>query len=172
MAEVGLPSRVQVIYASIVDNRFLSAIDIVTTGLRRRPRKLENLIRYRVTPAKFWPCTSDVSCSSPLYIYYRLLLASKQINSARDLIHILRFLKSRWLKMKHMIKCDEFVDVQEYKDDFYRLALKSISSYCYNKVFEEGPVYMLFTHLHSLTGKCPFTVNQILDDISRSYGTW
>lgn len=166
MAEIGLPESVQCLYSSIVDNKLLSAIEFVTTGLRRRPKKLESLVRYRATAPSHWPCDSDVSCCSPLYLYYRLLKSIGQINSAFDLVHILRYIRSQWRRRKHEIQCEEFVDVDEYKDDFYRGALKSLSAKCYNLVFEKGPAYMLFTHLHSLTGKCPFTVQQILDDVT------
>ncbi|UPT53761.1 MAG: hypothetical protein 2 [Bactrocera zonata toti-like virus] len=165
MAEVGLPVKVQRVYASIVDNKFLSAIDFVTTGLRRRPRKLDSLSRFRVSAPSHWPCDPGVSCCSPLYVYYRILKKSGQTNSAFDLVHLLRYIRSAWKRLKYMIETEEFVDLSEYQDDFYRHALKSVSSYCYNLVFERGPVYMLFTHLHSLTGKCPFTIQQILDDI-------
>lgn len=56
-------------------------------------------------------------------------------------------------------------------DDFFRLNLKSISSFCFPRIFSDGPVFQLFTHLHSLTGKCPFTKQQILDDIDAWVGS-
>lgn len=55
-----------------------------------------------------------------------------------------------------------------YEDDFYRGRLKELSSFCFPKVFTEGPAYMLLTHLHALTGKAPYTEEQIIDDIT----TW
>lgn len=53
-------------------------------------------------------------------------------------------------------------------DDFFRLNLKNISGFCFPRIFSEGPVFQLFTQLHALTGKCPYTREQILNDIS----TW
>lgn len=56
----------------------------------------------------------------------------------------------------------------QYEDDLYRGYLKQISSFCFPKVFTHGPAFMWFCHLHALTGKCPYTPEQIISDIE----TW
>ncbi|KMQ91419.1 hypothetical protein RF55_8718 [Lasius niger] len=54
--------------------------------------------------------------------------------------------------------------------DACRQYLKVIGAHCFPKVFTHGPVYMLFVHLHWLTAKCPYTEQQIIDDIEE-WGT-
>ncbi|UHK03216.1 MAG: RNA-dependent RNA polymerase [Sanya totivirus 12] len=54
-----------------------------------------------------------------------------------------------------------------YADDFFRKCLKQVSAFAFSKTFSEGPRWMLFGHLHALTGKAPFTKEDIEEDISR-----
>lgn len=55
---------------------------------------------------------------------------------------------------------------EEYENDACRHYLKEVSSLSFPRVFSHGPAYMLLTHLHSQTGKCPYTEEQIIDDFT------
>ncbi|KAE9536201.1 hypothetical protein AGLY_007424 [Aphis glycines] len=61
---------------------------------------------------------------------------------------------------------------RDYVDHYWRYKLKALSGYCFPKVFKVGPAYMLFTHLHSLTAKSPFTKQQIYNDIDSWVGEY
>lgn len=56
-------------------------------------------------------------------------------------------------------------NLSEYEDDAWRHYLKEVSAYSFPKVFSEGPAYMILTHLHALTGKCPYEESQIISDV-------
>lgn len=90
-------------------------------------------------------------------MFYLSILSLGQTRSANDLVIILEYIKG------YIRKCR--VD-DLHLDDAWRSALKSLSTFCFSKVFERGPAYMLFMQLHSLTGKAPYTKEQIEDDIT------
>lgn len=129
--------------------------------LNRRPKNLEALRRFWGRVPSFWPVNNDVSCSWPLYMYYRSLKSTGQLSCAFDLIHLLRYIRS--MEKSSTLRGADWVD---YKDDFYRQVLKQVSSYCFTRTFTHGPAYMLFVHLHSLTGKAPYRNEDIENDIS------
>lgn len=81
-------------------------------------------------------------------------MALGQRNSARDLRYILGVLSKRSLGY----------DI-EYRDDYFRKSLKAISAYAFQRVFKQGPVWMLFTHLHNLTGKAPYNKDELMETI-------
>lgn len=71
--------------------------------------------------------------------------------------------------LENLPKHHEYVrEREEYEDDAWRHYLKEVSSFSFPRVFSHGPAYMLLTHLHSLTGKCPYTEEQIISDVT----TW
>lgn len=121
------------------------------------PKNLYKLRRFWGEVPVWWPISSDVSSSWPLYLYYLILLDAGQKIVAIELVNFLRSVNSKQLRIG--ISIDKI-------DDFFRCALKKLHDYSYNRIFDEGPAYMLFCHLHSLTGKSPYTEDQILEDIT------
>lgn len=155
-----LPGGFQCEYGSILDSGILDVIG-TPTDLRARPSGLDQLRRLRGGVPRDWPVPSGVSCSWPLYFYYTCLKKIGQKTSAMDLRYMLGVIRNRW--NNRAVRCE-----LHYMDDFFRLNLKNISGFCFPRIFSGGPVFQLFTHLHALTGKCPFTQDQIINDIS----TW
>lgn len=151
-----LPRVGQNMYKSILSDRLLGSLT-VTTDLNPMVEGLYKLRRYSGSTPKWWPIPEHVSCSFPLYTYYRYVKAAGQLMSARDLLKLFGTIckNSRKLSIAY-----------EYLDDFYRKNLKVISAYAFPKVFSDGPAFMLFTHLHALTGKAPYKPQQIKDDIT------
>lgn len=123
------------------------------------------MARYGTTVPKHWPVKQEISCSVSLYIYYKSLLHCGQKQIAFDIVHLLRWIHSRW-KVESKNKKYSEEECEWYVDDFYRHYLKQLSSIAYTKIFEQGPSWMLLTHLHTLTAKVPFTPKQILDDVN------
>lgn len=151
-------------YSGILDTEMIEEL-YDPSSLRERPKGLEKLVRFRVSAN--WVLPEFVSCSAPLYMYYKSLLSIGQINIAKDLWCLLGIIKHRWkifvstTRDKHILS-----DPWKYVDDYFRMNLKAISGFCFPRIFSHGPSYMLFTHLHALTGKAPHTKQQILDDIA------
>lgn len=134
--------------------------------LRRKPKKLDGLVRYKLKIPKNWVVPRGVSCSAGLYVYTLALHRCGQRIVAKNLTWFLGIIRHRWNKYKYQFK----EDVQHlYIDDFYRHHLKELSAYAYPKCFSKdgGPAYMLISQLHSLTGRAPFTKQQIIDDITQ-----
>lgn len=154
----------QPVYSSILGTGVLDFPN--PDKLRKRPKGLEKLVRYGGVP-KNWPVDSSVSCGWPLYLYYIHLKNIGQYNSARDLWTIVGVIKGRWKQFVSHPNTPFLYKIQQdlFIDDFFRKCLKEISEFCFPKVFSDGPVYMLFTHLHALTGKAPYTHEQIIQDV-------
>lgn len=80
-----------------------------------------------------------------------------QYTIAKELLRAVNILASRIRKEK--IPSD-------LQDDYARQFLKNLSSHAFIAAYEKGPGYVLFCHLHFLTGKAPYTDKQIIDDVS------
>lgn len=132
--------------------------------LRRRPRGVENLRRYWGRVAAHWPLRNGVSSAWPLYLYYKTLLMAGQRAIAFELVHFLRFVVSRWNRYSRRHGYDG-QNAELYVDDFVRHYLKQLSAMSYMRGFTESPGWIMLTHVHALTGKAPFTVDQIKSDI-------
>ncbi|KAG8232201.1 hypothetical protein J437_LFUL010502 [Ladona fulva] len=86
---------------------------------------------------------------------------------SHELSSLLGAVMRRWKKYTHSAS-GSWIPVGEadlYLNDYVRHHLKQVSAYCFPRIFSDGPMYMLFTHLHALTGKCPYTKEQIVGDI-------
>lgn len=121
-----------------------------------RPKAVEKLVRYSGRLPQSWPVPDTISAAFPLFLYFKALGSIGQYIAARDLRYILGVLHKRSLSF-----------LPEFRDDYFRRALKSISSYCFPKVFSDGPKWMLFVHLHHLTGKAPYSKTELVETISR-----
>nr|APG76023.1 hypothetical protein 2 [Hubei toti-like virus 14] len=75
---------------------------------------------------------------------------------ASELVRVLYIVRKIWKKQN----LDE-----SFEDDFFRQYLKALSGYSYERIFTLGPAYMLFTHLHALNAKSPYTKDQIRNDL-------
>lgn len=121
----------------------------------RLDSNVESLKRYHGRVPPWWPLPVDISCSWPLYFYHLCLYKSGQVNSSYDIFYICSLMAKK------------IGDVQPHnRSDACRHILKKISGWAFPKTFTNGPVYMLFVHLHALTGKAPYTEQQIVDDIT------
>lgn len=80
---------------------------------------------------------------------------------AREILHIANLMASR-IKKKNIDPV--------YYDDYCRKFLKNIASHAFIDTYERGPGYLLFCHLHFLTGKAPYTDHQIMNDIKEWLG--
>lgn len=93
-----------------------------------------------------------------------------QTEAASELLQLFHIIRNKSEKYFHPNNSQTPIlyrrDRSEYEDDYWRHQLKNISGCAFPKVFSSGPAYMLFTHLHSLTGKCPFTKEKIIKDIT------
>lgn len=135
--------------------------------LRRKPTGIEKLVRYGGRVAKDWPIPQEVSCSWPLYLHYKYIKTIGQIHLAKTLKRLLGVIKHNWKKFL-LTKGTSLLyttEPEQYIDDYFRQKLKQLSSWAFLKVFEEGPAFMFLTHLHALTGKAPYTEQQIVSDI-------
>lgn len=140
----------------------------VPKTLRERPRNIEKLRRFWKVPS-MWVLPQSVSCSFPLYLHYRFMVKSGQYALAKEFCYLIGVVKNRW---NRYLSSPTTSDVHKsrpdlYIDDFFRQNLKNVSAYCFPKIFSHGPAYMLFTHLHALTGKSPYTLEQIQGDIKQ-----
>lgn len=149
--------------------------------LRRVPHRICALRRYIGITPKHWPIPSYATCAWPLFIYYKLLLAMGQSCIAMELHHICRRIVNMWhtftgIMKKHrtekqrktiFVGYDDGTEInyRSYFDDFCRHVLKNISSNAYILTFSVGPAYSLLCHLHALTAKSPYTMEQIRSDI-------
>lgn len=158
MGNLHLPCFNQGLYPSILDTKLPLNTEI--KGLRRGRKNVDKLRRYKVTPASWWPLSPSNPGYSSLYIYYLALKSTGQINTYRDLVKILSSIQSKWRL------CEKKGLNSECEGDFFRTALKKLSSYCYVKTFEVGPQYMPFVHLHQLLGAAPYELSSILKDVS------
>lgn len=152
-------------YVLRLDNRMFSELKTPTT-LRRRPRGTESLRRFWGRVPSHWPLPNTVFSAWPLYLYYKLMIVSGQQTIAFEIVHFLRMIVSAWRKWlgRHSTYQE---DSTNYYDDFIRHYLKELSGYSFPRIFTHGPAYMLITHLHALTGKAPFTTEQIVSDIEK-----
>lgn len=132
------------------------------TTLLPRPRGLDSLRRFSGRLPRCWPIPPTVSCAFPLYVYYRSVLGTGQIRSAYDIRYIAGVITRRARD-----KLGKNFSDSVYVDDFYRKMLKQVSAFAFDRTFSEGPVWMLFGHMHALTGKAPFRVEDIEEDITR-----
>lgn len=153
-------------YVIRLDNSILES-NMEVPVLRRRPKTLPSLRRFWGRVANFWPIPNSCGSSWPLYFYYRTLITTGQEVVAREILHYARFIMRQWKTFLNTNPSYNTTDF-EYLDDFVRHYLKHLSSIAFKRTFTSGPAWMLLTHLHSLTGKAPFTVQQIMDDIT----TW
>lgn len=155
--------------------------------LRATPKHIQNLVRYGGETPSNWPLRS-ASASWGLYILYKTYLSMGQTCMAQQLRSLCETIAQRWrsfvaVYVKHRTKkqyLSTFVGItnnvantqhswssyRPYLDDFVRHNLKCVSTNSYVYTFSYGPAYMLLTHLHALTGKCPHTRQQIIDDIN------
>lgn len=142
-------------YSSILTDELYQSIQIDPAKLRPQPKGIEKLRRYGGRVPSFWPIPVSVTCSFPLYVHYKSILSCNQYTSASDLLNICRYIAN-------------MVDVYavELQSDAWRQALKAVSAHCFTRVFTMGPAYMLFTHLHFLTAKAPYTRDQVLNDVT------
>lgn len=154
-----IPSRFmagdQGLYASILPE----LLEVISGGvdessLRPTKGKVYKLMRYSGRTPLSWPIKPWITCSYPLYLYSSIVHTAGQYISAKDLVEACSLIAS---KVEHLPK--------NLQSDAFRAYLKNISTSCFPKVFTRGPAYMLFVHLHWLTAKCPYTEQQIIDDI-------
>nr|QXV86550.1 RNA-dependent RNA polymerase [Totiviridae sp.] len=135
-------------------------------SLRPRPRGLVSLRRFFRLPPPFWPVNKNVSSSWGLYLLYKYIKHIGQVHLAEEFLgmmsHISRMSDEYFLKVDNL---DKALERSEWEDDYYRQVLKQLSGYCFPLVFSRGPAYMFLVHLHSLTGKAPYTQEQIVEDI-------
>lgn len=153
------------VYPAMLDTHVVSGFS-EPTELRPKSDKLENLMRFRCRIPKNWVIPKRVSCCRSLYIYISCLYSCGQKNVARNLTWYLGTIKNRFV---HFLKKNKRYS-SEHEDDYYRHMLKKLSAWAFPQIFEgEGKaVYMLYCHLHHLTGRATFTKEQIHSDIS----TW
>ncbi|KMQ93496.1 gag-pol fusion protein [Lasius niger] len=153
-----LPSRMrpadQMLYSSIFDEIKSIMIDIPLSDLRPTKGKVFKLTRYMGRTASYWPMRPWVTSCYPLYLYHSTVHAMGQVEVARDILAIAGLIQE---KLSNILAI--------YHSDAYRGYLKQISGHCFPKVFTHGPGYMLYVHMHWLTAKCPYTEQQILDDV-------
>lgn len=130
------------------------ALAVDRDKVRLEPRRVDKLRRYSGRSPAWWPIPHHVTCSWGLYLTFQAYLRMGQRQSSLDLITICRTIAGA-------------ADVYPatYQSDYWRHALKGLSTYCFPRVFSHGPKYMLFVHLHTLTAKAPYTREQILGDI-------
>lgn len=160
--EASFPKPFQEVYRGIVDTDILGYE--TPTSLRKRPKNLEALRRFWGRVPAGWAVPEMCSSGWPTYLYYTYLKKIGQVPLAKELWRLLGTIRHRWTKFrKQFPKFDEL----EYMDDFFRKSLKSIHSIAFQKTFTVGPAYMLLCHLHALTGKAPYTNEQIEDDIDK-----
>lgn len=154
-------------YDVTLDNNILGELTDPPV-LRRRPRNTESLRRFWGRVAAHWPISDSTSSGWPLYLYYKSLISAGQKKVAYTITHYLRMIVHRWKKYSknHGITTTE--QTVDYFDDYVRHYLKQLSSIAFERIFTDGPGWMLLTHLHALTGKAPFTTEQILGDVT----TW
>lgn len=145
------PCPFQPMYSSILDS-----IDITydVKALVPDPKGVEGLRRSWGGLPQHWPLPSYLSMSYPLYLHYLFIKSTGQMVSAYDL----RALMGRIWNVGRKIE-------RSLQNDYVRKMLKKISDWAYPRVFERGPKYMLFCHMHALTGKAPHTKGQIREDI-------
>lgn len=148
---MSLPPATQHVYDSVLSSELL---DFGSPSLLPRPKRLENLVRYSARLPSSWPVPPQISCSFPIYLYYRALRALGQHVSATDLRYIMGVIHNKSLTYS-----------SEFRDDFFRQCLKKISAYSFPKVFSDGPKWMLFVHLHHLTGKAPYDKDKLKQQI-------
>lgn len=130
--------------------------EVEPSNLRPTPKGIEKLRRYWGTTANFWTLSQDISCSWPLYHYYENLKKIGQPIVAQELKHMVDIMASR-LRRQNI--------PQDLQDDYCRKFLKNVSGHAFIDAYALGPGFLLFCHLHFLTGKAPYTDEQIHDDI-------
>uniref|UniRef100_W8AKC2 Putative RNA-directed RNA polymerase n=1 Tax=Ceratitis capitata TaxID=7213 RepID=W8AKC2_CERCA len=133
--------------------------------LMSRPLDVEKLRRYWGTTPLWWPVSNNTDCGWPLYLYYKILQDAGQRQIAQEIYYILDRVRAMWNKERRTQAYLSGSESDKYEDDFFRHALKQLSSHCYPLIFTKGPAYMLFCHLHALNAKAPFTKDQIIRDI-------
>lgn len=160
------PRPHQAEYSGIVDARLLGALTD-PHDLRKSPKGLDALRRYQGRPPKWWPIKPDVSCSWPLFLYYRYMKKIGQHTLGQEFCTLLGVIAGRWKKYLQLVSTPDSIRLEpaKYQDDFWRGRLKEVSAVSFVRIFEQGPAYMMFTHLHALTGKAPYTADQIDSDI-------
>lgn len=134
------------------------------SSLRRRPKDVELLRRYWGTVPKWWPVNNTTDCAWPLYLHYKMTIACGHHQIADELVQYLSSVKKLW-KQWQREKIHSPSEANLYEDDFFRHYLKALSGYAYPLIYTNGPGYMLFTHLHALNAKAPYTHEQIVEDI-------
>jgi len=114
-----------------------------------------------------WPIPHYITCSFPLYLYYKFLKKIGQSTVAQELEGLMKHIDMQCTAYfrSTTTPAEQRRNASDYADDYWRHKLKTVSAFCFPKVFIEGPAYMLFVHLHTLTAKSPFTKQQIYDDI-------
>lgn len=122
---------------------------------RTNAKGLEKLKRIDVRVPAAFPLNST-SFAPSLYIHYRTICVSGQVNIARSLLGLLHIIDK---KMKHLAV------PLECSDDYVRQHLKHISSDSFIQTFKASPAYMYFVHLHALGGKVPYKREEIEADI-------
>lgn len=127
---------------------------------RPSPKGLDKLLRYKVTPASWWPLSPTNPGFHSLYVYYLGIKATGQRNTLRDILKLLTIINKRWLKYLSARPSDA-----SHEGDFFRHHLKTVSSQAYNLTFSAGIQYIPFVHLHQLLGRAPFTINSVIEDI-------
>nr|UDL13943.1 MAG: RNA dependent RNA polymerase [Xiangshan toli-like virus] len=154
MLPTSLPRSYQLRYSSVVGSDLLMGIPL-PTGLKKRSAGLDSLRRYwRRVPA-WWPVPDHISCSWPLCLYAKSIKKAGQPNIFKDIVYMCKYIYSK----------AKSVDT-DYQDDFFRKFLKGVHNIAYQNVFSNGPVWLLFMHLHQLTGRAPYDNEDIKNDIS------
>lgn len=169
-----MPRLIQKPYYGLFNSEMISALNVPDV-LRKRPKGIEKLRRYfgrvhRTGANTTWLTRDSVSCNWPLYLYYTYMIKIGQHQLAyefKDLINYIARMSHTYFESTGTPSVYR-TNREEYEDDFYRKVLKDVSSYSFPLTFTRGPAYMFFTHLHALTGKAPYTKEQIEEDIT----TW
>lgn len=160
-----LPPVSQSNYSGILDSDLLSSLN-EPSNLRRKPVNLEKLRRYYGAVPTHWPIKQTTSCSFLLYLYHKYIFHIGQIEAASELLRLFHIIRERSEKYFHQNNSSTPILNRRDRCEYWRHQLKNVSGSAFPRVFSRGPAYMLFTHLHALTGKCPFTKDQIIKDIT------
>lgn len=125
---------------------------------------LDKYRRYRVFVPKSFP-TCETSFADGTYLYYVAMNKAGQHLVARSYLGLLHKIKRLYFTKLRSHPTD-FNLTKPCLDDFFRKHLKIISAWAFQHVFQDGPAYMFFMHGDMLGGHAPWTVEQVLSDIT------
>ncbi|UHK03145.1 MAG: RNA-dependent RNA polymerase [Sanya orius sauteri totivirus 1] len=128
----------------------------------RRDSRIEALRRFRVIVPDKFPVPQTSSFCGPLFTYYKALTSIGQKYLASTLLGLLFVIRNKFI---YYIK-NGFLQYNQ-TDDFFRKHLKVISGFVFPGVFTGQTANRFFLHIHSLGGRAPYEVSDIIDDITK-----